>query len=153
MRRGASIFLAASFLTFAIVTTPAPPAHSADESGTFVVISDIHFDPFSTPELASAMAIWATPDDYRLLLDERGTALSAAKLGPAISPVFGQNAAFQVFTYDKVSGTPQDFSTWYLSNPGLPVRDRPDARGLRRLVLRRAAGAADQGSAGLWPAS
>jgi sphingomyelin phosphodiesterase acid-like 3 len=57
-------------------------------------------------------------DDYRLLIDQRGTALAAAKLVPAISPVFGQNPAFQVFSYDKVSGTPRDFSTWYLSNPG-----------------------------------
>src|SRR5262245_52059274 len=56
MRRGASIVLAASFLTFASATTPAPPAHGADQTGTFVVISDIHFDPFSTPELASTMA-------------------------------------------------------------------------------------------------
>jgi hypothetical protein len=57
-------------------------------------------------------------DDYRLLVDERGTAVFAAKLVPAISPVFNQNPAFQVFTYDKPSGTLRDFSTWYLSNPG-----------------------------------
>src|SRR5690242_3482353 len=56
MRRGASIFLAAAFSVLASATTPAPPARSAEETGTFVVISDIHFDPFATPELASAMA-------------------------------------------------------------------------------------------------
>lgn len=57
-------------------------------------------------------------DDYRLLIDERGTAIGADKVTPAISPIFGQNPGFQVFTYDRRSGAPTDFSTWYLANPG-----------------------------------
>src|SRR5262245_56773092 len=56
MRRGALIFLAAGALTFASTTTPVPPAHGADDTGTFVVMSDIHFDPFSIPGLATMMA-------------------------------------------------------------------------------------------------
>ncbi len=62
-------------------------------------------------------------DDYRLLIDERGMAIGADKLTPAISPVFGQNPGFQVFTYDRRSGVPSDFSTWYLANPGAVPRD------------------------------
>ena len=57
-------------------------------------------------------------DDYRLLIDERGTAIGMDKVTPAISPIFGQNPGFQVFTYDRRSGEPSDFSTWYLANPG-----------------------------------
>ena len=57
-------------------------------------------------------------DDYRLLIDERGTAIGLDKITPAISPIFGQNPGFQVFTYDRRSGAPSDFSTWYLANPG-----------------------------------
>ena len=57
-------------------------------------------------------------DDYRLLIDERGTVIGVDKVTPAISPIFGQNPGFQVFTYDRWSGAPSDFSTWYLANPG-----------------------------------
>jgi hypothetical protein len=57
-------------------------------------------------------------DDYRLLIDQRGTVFGADKVTPAISPIFGQNPGFQLFTYDRGSGAPSDFSTWYLANPG-----------------------------------
>ena len=57
-------------------------------------------------------------DDYRVLIDARGTVVGADKVSPAISPVFGQNPGFQLFTYDRSSGAPSDFSTWYLANPG-----------------------------------
>ena len=60
-------------------------------------------------------------DDNRLLLDEQGMVLSTDKLSPAISPVFGQNPAFQVFAYDRRTGAPSDYSTWYLANPGEPA--------------------------------
>jgi hypothetical protein len=62
-------------------------------------------------------------DDYRLLIDRSGAVIGLDKLSPAISPVFGQNPGFQVFIYDKRTGAPTDFSTWYLSNPG----DAPSA--------------------------
>ena len=58
-------------------------------------------------------------DDYRLLIDGHGTAVAMDKLAPGISPIFGQNPGFQVFTYDRRSGVPGDFSTWYLANPGV----------------------------------
>jgi sphingomyelin phosphodiesterase acid-like 3 len=57
-------------------------------------------------------------DDYRLLIDGHGTAVAMDKLTPGISPVFGQDPGFQVFTYDRRSGVPGDFSTWFLANPG-----------------------------------
>lgn len=61
-------------------------------------------------------------DDYRVLIDERGTVVGADKVAPGISPIFGQNPAFQLFTYDRQSGAPRDFSTWYLANPGAAPR-------------------------------
>jgi sphingomyelin phosphodiesterase acid-like 3 len=57
-------------------------------------------------------------DDYRLLIDARGAVVGLDKMTPALSPIFGQNPGFQVFTYDKQAGVPTDFSTWHLTNPG-----------------------------------
>lgn len=57
-------------------------------------------------------------DDYRLLIDQSGTVAGLDKITPALSPIFGQNPGFQVFTYDRQSGAPSDFTTWYLANPG-----------------------------------
>jgi sphingomyelin phosphodiesterase acid-like 3 len=57
-------------------------------------------------------------DDYRLLIDQSGTVAGLDKITPALSPIFGQNPGFQVFTNDRQSGTPNDFTTWYLANPG-----------------------------------
>ncbi|MBW8640084.1 metallophosphoesterase [Hoeflea sp. WL0058] len=55
-------------------------------------------------------------DDFRLLLDKDGQAVAVDKIVPAISPVFGQNPGFQLFTYDVRSGKPLDYVTYYLSN-------------------------------------
>ncbi|MCB1502097.1 MAG: metallophosphoesterase [Bauldia sp.] len=55
-------------------------------------------------------------DDYRLLLDDTGAAASVDKVVPAISPIFGQNPAFQLFTYDRENGRLRDFSTVALMN-------------------------------------
>jgi sphingomyelin phosphodiesterase acid-like 3 len=57
-------------------------------------------------------------DDYRLQIDQSGTVAGLDKITPALSPIFGQNPGFQVFTYDRQSGAPSDFSTWHLTNPG-----------------------------------
>lgn len=57
-------------------------------------------------------------DDYRLLIDPRGTVIGLDKITPALSPIFGQNPGFQVFAQDKQTGAPTDFSTWHLTNPG-----------------------------------
>jgi hypothetical protein len=57
-------------------------------------------------------------DDYRLLVDQSGTVVGLDKMTPALSPIFGQNPGFQVFTYDRQTGAPADFSTWHLTNPG-----------------------------------
>ncbi|WP_421998640.1 metallophosphoesterase [Reyranella sp.] len=50
-------------------------------------------------------------DDYRVMTGEHGAAVALDKLSPALSPIFGQNRAFQVFSYDRRSGAPIDFST------------------------------------------
>ncbi len=55
-------------------------------------------------------------DDYRLLLDDTGKPIEIDKVAPAISPIFGQNPGFQMFTYDPATGQPKDFSTIYLAN-------------------------------------
>ena len=45
-----------------------------------------------------------------------GAAASVDKVVPAISPIFGQNPAFQLFTYDRENGRLRDFSTVALMN-------------------------------------
>lgn len=55
-------------------------------------------------------------DDYRLLLDDAGTPVAVDKVALAISPIFGQNPGFQMFTYDVKTGAPTDFTTIYLAN-------------------------------------
>jgi len=57
-------------------------------------------------------------DGYRLLIDDDGNALGLQKVVPAISPIYGQNPAFQIVTYGRASGVPTDFSTYYLANLG-----------------------------------
>ena len=60
-------------------------------------------------------------DDYRLLIDQRGTVIGLDKMTPALSPIFGQNLAFQVFTYDKQSGAPTDL----LDLASSPIQAQP----------------------------
>ena len=55
-------------------------------------------------------------DDYRLLRDASGTVTGTEKIAPAISPIFGQNPGFHVFTYDRATGALADFATHYLTN-------------------------------------
>jgi len=55
-------------------------------------------------------------DDYRLMLDDAGKPIAIDKVAPAISPIFGQNPGFQLFTYDVATGEPTDFSTIFLAN-------------------------------------
>jgi hypothetical protein len=57
-------------------------------------------------------------DDYRLIISDRDDAVGVEKIAPAISPIFGQNPGFHVFTYDRVSGGVADFSTYYLAGLG-----------------------------------
>ena len=55
-------------------------------------------------------------DDYRLLRNAAGNVTGVEKIAPAISPIFGQNPGFLVFTYDKASGAIADFTAMYLTN-------------------------------------
>ncbi len=55
-------------------------------------------------------------DDFRLVMSTSppGKALAYLHITPATSPQFGNNPAFQVFTYDPASGALLDFTTHYL---------------------------------------
>ncbi len=55
-------------------------------------------------------------DTYRLLLDADEHPIQADKVPPAISPIYGQNPAFQLWRYDAASGEPTDYTTIYLAN-------------------------------------
>jgi sphingomyelin phosphodiesterase acid-like 3 len=55
-------------------------------------------------------------DDFRLVVSRRGRAVAAEKIAPGISPIFGQNPGFHVFSYDRRTGRPTDYATHYLTN-------------------------------------
>jgi sphingomyelin phosphodiesterase acid-like 3 len=54
-------------------------------------------------------------DSYRLIMDA-GVAVGVEKVTPSVSPIFGNNPGFHLFSYDGRTGDVTDFSTWYLSN-------------------------------------
>lgn len=55
-------------------------------------------------------------DDFRLMVDAAGNAVAAEKVSPAISPIYNQNPAFQIFDYDVKTGVPNDYTSYYLAN-------------------------------------
>jgi predicted MPP superfamily phosphohydrolase len=63
-------------------------------------------------------------DSYRLVMDA-GTDVAVEKVTPSISPIFGNNPGFHVFTYDVQTGDVTDFSTWYLANLEQASATRP----------------------------
>ena len=46
-------------LALAVLVASVPSVRGAEGSGTFVVISDLHFNPFDPPKLATALAMSA----------------------------------------------------------------------------------------------
>jgi hypothetical protein len=54
-------------------------------------------------------------DSYRLTMDA-GVAVGVEKVAPSISPIFGNNPGFHLFSYDQQTGDVIDFSTWYLGD-------------------------------------
>ncbi|QDV39338.1 metallophosphoesterase [Tautonia plasticadhaerens] len=70
-------------------------------------------------------------DDFRVLPAGDEPAL-LCKIAPAISPIFRNNPGYQVYSYDRVSGTLRDYRTAYLTDldeggPG-PGRWAPEYR-------------------------
>jgi sphingomyelin phosphodiesterase acid-like 3 len=55
-------------------------------------------------------------DDFRLLSNSAGGPVVVDKVIPAISPIAGQNPAFQVFTYEISNGALVDYTTRHLTN-------------------------------------
>jgi hypothetical protein len=54
-------------------------------------------------------------DSYGLIMGA-GIAVGVEKVAPSISPIFGNNPGFHLFSYDWQTGSVIDFSTWYLAN-------------------------------------
>jgi len=53
-------------------------------------------------------------DSYRVVANG-GIAAVVEKVTPSISPVFGNDPSFLLFSYDRRTGDMMDFSKWYLS--------------------------------------
>lgn len=66
--------------------------------------------------IAASFSAHTHYDDFRLLPDDTGAPVIVDKLVPAISPIFGQDPGFQVFTYDVASGRPLDYTSYHLAN-------------------------------------
>jgi hypothetical protein len=56
MARRVAFFAGLAALALAGLIASVPSVRGAEGSGTFVVISDFHFNPFDPPELATALA-------------------------------------------------------------------------------------------------
>jgi sphingomyelin phosphodiesterase acid-like 3 len=54
-------------------------------------------------------------DSYRLVT-KAGVAVAVEKITPSISPIFGNNPGFHLFSYDWRTGDLTDFSTFYLAD-------------------------------------
>jgi hypothetical protein len=55
-------------------------------------------------------------DDFRVAEDNDGKPAFYTHITPAVSPVNGNNPAFQVMLYDHTDGEVEDMATYYLSN-------------------------------------
>jgi sphingomyelin phosphodiesterase acid-like 3 len=63
-------------------------------------------------------------DDFRIIRDAQ-MPLAVNKLVPAISPIFRNNPGFQIYQYNRLSGSVRNYQTYYLSNlstAGAPTR-------------------------------
>ncbi len=49
-------------------------------------------------------------DDFRVLTGPGGAPLTPIKIGPSVSPVFGNQPSFTVFSYDRASGAATDYA-------------------------------------------
>ncbi len=81
-------------------------------------------------------------DDYRLLRDAAGAVTGTEKIAPAISPIFGQNPGFLVFSYDRKTGALADFSARYLANLGA-AKDPASAEWREEYTFTKAYGVPD----------
>ena len=91
MASRAAFFVNLTSLALAVLVASVPSVRSAEGSGTFVVIADLHFNPFDPPELATALAmsapaawqaIFASAQGSGDVADRRGHQPRAAGLGP-----------------------------------------------------------------------
>jgi sphingomyelin phosphodiesterase acid-like 3 len=53
-------------------------------------------------------------DTFELIQADNGKAVSFVHITPAISPLFGNNPAFELFSYNRQSFAPKDYTTYYL---------------------------------------
>jgi hypothetical protein len=75
-------------------------------------------------------------DDFRLVPASGGGAASVEKIAPAISPIFGQNPGFLVFSYARRTGRPIDYVAHGLANLG-PARSAPDGQWQKEYAFTR----------------
>lgn len=55
-------------------------------------------------------------DNFRLLMDKKDKPFSYLHISPGMSPIFNNNPAYQIFSYDKTTGQIDNNVTFYLKN-------------------------------------
>ena len=55
-------------------------------------------------------------DDFRVISDDAGVPFLPTLITPAVSPIFGNNPAFSIVTYDRSSGELLDYTVYHLTN-------------------------------------
>jgi len=119
-RSGRSAFIDPTHLHFASVADVANARWNTDLDGAFGLDLDLLPEIIESAEHVGLLTPGAAAD-FGL---RAGTPVAADKVVPAISPIYGQNPGFQVFTYDVASGEPRDFATIGLANlPDLTTAD------------------------------
>ncbi len=99
MARGTCLFHGLLSIVLAGLTAVFAPVYAAEPTGTVVVISDIHFDPFAAPELAPRLAASKVEDWPALLaatgsrnVSRRGEDTNHALLASAVAALSEQAA-------------------------------------------------------------
>ncbi len=69
------------------------------------------------PVITAGFAGHTHVDDYRILADGKATTggLGFFRIGPSVSPIFNNNPAYQLMSYDRQSSTLRDYDVFYLN--------------------------------------
>jgi sphingomyelin phosphodiesterase acid-like 3 len=81
------------------------------------------------PAIQAVFAGHTHMDDFRVITLD-GKPVLFSKIAPAISPIYGNNPGFQIYQYDRATGTIQNYQTVYLTNLNDAGKSPGAAKGL-----------------------
>ncbi len=109
------------------ITMHIPPGANVYSSVSDKTYKPMWYDEYNTrfiglldqyaPEITAGFAGHTHMDDWRLLMSSQtpGKAISYMHIGPAISPLFGNNSGFLVVNYDRAPFTVKDYTAYWIN--------------------------------------